>query len=33
MEQTLDILLTKHTPKNPIVEANPWEVIPIKNTK
>lgn len=25
--------MTKHAPRNDEVEGNPWEVIPIKNTK
>lgn len=32
MEQTMNSLLTKHQPLKE-VPANPWDVIPIKNSK
>lgn len=33
MDQTLSSLLTKHQPAKEEVEANPWDAIPIKNSK
>ena len=33
MNETLDLLMTKHTPISSEVEANPWDAIPIKNSK
>lgn len=33
MEQTMNSLLTKHQPLKEEVPANPWDVIPIKNSK
>lgn len=33
MDQTFNLLMTKHTPKSDEVIGNPWDVIPIKNVK
>ena len=33
MNETFELLMTKHTPASSEVEANPWEAIPIKNNK
>jgi hypothetical protein len=33
MDQTMSTLLTKHQPQQEEVQANPWDVIPIKNSK
>jgi hypothetical protein len=33
MDQTMNLLLTKHQPVKEEVEANPWNAIPIKNHK
>lgn len=33
MDQTMNHLLTKHTPVREEVEGNPWDAIPIKNHK
>lgn len=33
MDQTMNHLLTKHQPVRDEVEANPWDAIPIKNSK
>lgn len=33
MDQTMQHLLTKHQLSKDEVEANPWDVIPIKNSK
>ena len=33
MDQTLSTLLTKHQPAKEEIEANPWDAIPIKNSK
>jgi hypothetical protein len=33
MDQTFDLLMTKHIPRNDEVEGSPWDAIPIKNVK
>jgi hypothetical protein len=33
MDQTMNSLLTKHQPAQEEIPADPWDVIPIKNSK